>query len=392
MKKSLFALAALTAVAGVAQAQSSVTLYGTLDQGVASVSNNAKGLNSVGMQGSLMESSQWGLKGSEDLGSGMKATFKLESQINSPDGTMHTANTLFDRASWVGLESSTLGSLHGGRELSPYIATALQYPNPGFSYSVSQLAGAGSILNGFFTPNAITYSSPAIGPVNVSLQYAPGQVAGDTTASTYWAAAATADVGGGVSLNTAYHVMGASTGATASGSSSSLGGQPNQNSAFVVGANYTAGKFAVGGNFTQTVRGALTAYNNGSLTGSTNTAGTATAQTTISTWNLGASYDVAPKVRLFANYSQSTTDNSLFGTSSIMSAAARYTLSPRTYLTAFVNHVNDAAPTSFGGFTALWGDGLGHGDVGGAVGSSTAAASGNTQSATVVGLGVTTHF
>ena len=86
MKKSLFAVAAVTAFAGAAQAQSSVTVYGLLDYGYQSAQQrNATGTagttvsnqNTSGFSGSGESTSRIGFKGNEDLGGGASAFFTV---------------------------------------------------------------------------------------------------------------------------------------------------------------------------------------------------------------------------------------------------------------------------------------------------------------------------
>ena len=72
MKKSLLALAALGAFAGVAHAQSSVTLYGIVDVGI-NMNTNAGGSHKYDMSSGVMQGSRFGLRGTEDLGGGLKA-------------------------------------------------------------------------------------------------------------------------------------------------------------------------------------------------------------------------------------------------------------------------------------------------------------------------------
>ena len=83
MKKSLFALAALGAFAGAAQAQSSVTLYGNLD---ATFVHSAGSTSANTLAASANSTSLWGLTGSEDMGGGMKAGFDLKSELNLSTG------------------------------------------------------------------------------------------------------------------------------------------------------------------------------------------------------------------------------------------------------------------------------------------------------------------
>lgn len=86
MKKSLLAMAVLAAAAGAAQAQSSVELYGVIDVhfGSKKAGVGAKSVTSVDNGG--ISPSRWGLRGTEDLGGGLKAKFVIETGFAS-DGT-----------------------------------------------------------------------------------------------------------------------------------------------------------------------------------------------------------------------------------------------------------------------------------------------------------------
>jgi predicted porin len=118
MKKSLIALAGLAA-SGAAMAQSSVTLYGIVDLNLASekTATTAAGVT-TGVRQALVKSgnvntSRWGLRGTEDLGGGLTANFKFEQGFNADDGTAKAvpgfaATTpatpaAFARQAWVGL-------------------------------------------------------------------------------------------------------------------------------------------------------------------------------------------------------------------------------------------------------------------------------------------------
>ena len=130
MKKSLVALSVLAA-SGAAVAQSSVSLYGIADAFVGSgkttsISLGGNGLviseqrQSVVNSGGL-SSSRWGLKGTEDLGGGLKANFVLENGFDISNGAAAgTAGVLFDRQAFVGLSSNSLGSVSLGRQYGAY--------------------------------------------------------------------------------------------------------------------------------------------------------------------------------------------------------------------------------------------------------------------------------
>ena len=136
MKKTLLAAAALSAFAGAAQAQSSVTVYGTLD---AAVSNNDTGTTTLNgtttkLMGSRTVSDRLGFKGVEDLGGGKTAYFQIETGMDifaanpgtagSGDGQAMTSQTpgsliTTRRPSFLGFSNKTLGSIQAGSQYSP---------------------------------------------------------------------------------------------------------------------------------------------------------------------------------------------------------------------------------------------------------------------------------
>ena len=134
MKKSLFAIAAVTAFAGAAQAQSSVTVYGILDVGY--IGGNVRGASTTGASakgtyssiGSSAEStSRLGFKGTEDLGGGMSAFFTLETGLQP---TNATASTFNNRQTFVGLKKNGLGNASVGTQYTT-IHTAVAVTDPG---------------------------------------------------------------------------------------------------------------------------------------------------------------------------------------------------------------------------------------------------------------------
>src|SRR5881396_2956153 len=115
MKKSLLALAVLGAFAGAASAQSSVTLFGTLDVNGKYV-KNAGSAKRLSLSQDGINSSQLGFQGTEDLGGGLKANFLLLAGVNADTGS---ANSQFwNRSAYVGL-SGNFGAVRLGRDYTP---------------------------------------------------------------------------------------------------------------------------------------------------------------------------------------------------------------------------------------------------------------------------------
>lgn len=114
MKKHLIAVALAAAVAVPAMAQN-VSIYGTADVSVTRT-DTAGGVTTNIIDNGRFASSVLGLRGSEDLGGGLKAEFQLEGAMNFNTGVLGAAGgAVFGREAWVGLSSTTMGSIRFGK-------------------------------------------------------------------------------------------------------------------------------------------------------------------------------------------------------------------------------------------------------------------------------------
>ncbi|MFN3492878.1 MAG: porin [Hydrogenophaga sp.] len=157
MKRSLIALAVI-AVAGAAQAQSSVTLYGIADVVLHKDKDEATKLTSGGLS-----SSRLGFKGEEDLGGGLSAVFKLEGGLAIDTGTADALK--FNRESYVGLAGG-FGEVRFGKNWTAYDDIAFN-TNPVFDsvFAPTGIWTAYSLYNA--NPNnGIKYVSPSFGGVS----------------------------------------------------------------------------------------------------------------------------------------------------------------------------------------------------------------------------------
>ena len=172
MKKTLVALAVLGSFAGVASAATSVTLYGTVDAGYEgwSYGKDFSTWNNTFVQGGTSEAnSKIGVKGQEDLGNGLAATFQLEGDVNADVGSAD----LFNRESTVGLKGAfgevkvgksksqmelALGGVVPGRRVADvdlYSVAAKRhsnglfysYDNAGFSFGADVTTKGGALGN-----------------------------------------------------------------------------------------------------------------------------------------------------------------------------------------------------------------------------------------------------
>jgi predicted porin len=153
-----------------ANAQSSVQLYGSIDEGVTYVTNEGGGHNVV--VGPVAVPDYWGLRGAEDLGGGYQAFFKLQSGFTSNNGANLISTDMFSWLSFVGL-TTPYGSVSLGRQfdltndaLTPSSNGVLQY-----SYF---LFHPGNVDDAALTSvdNSIKYTTPSIGGLALSAMYA----------------------------------------------------------------------------------------------------------------------------------------------------------------------------------------------------------------------------
>ncbi|OOG53113.1 porin [Polaromonas sp. C04] len=156
----------LLAVPMMAGAQSSVTLYGLVDVAV-SVQNLGKG-NVNSMQGGSYPS-RLGVKGTEDLGGGLSATFQQEGDLNVDAGTGNATGGgfTFSRISLVGLKGS-LGQLEMGRSYTPAFLGALNHDYSAYGFYNSLLTFT-AIPGGITTrySNGLFYTSPDLSGVTM---------------------------------------------------------------------------------------------------------------------------------------------------------------------------------------------------------------------------------
>ncbi len=185
--KGLVALAAALA-AGIAGAQSSVTLYGIADAAVRFESNgDNRGHHQAQVVSGGMAGSRLGFRGTEDLGGGMKALFNLEMGLSLDDGNLRQG-TGFGRASWFGLEGSW-GRVSLGRQYNALNQVWNNF-NPlddqwGIYWSDPYYIGGDKFFQGYRINNSVVYTNK-FGPVAVQLDYAFGEQAGDSKKGSTW--------------------------------------------------------------------------------------------------------------------------------------------------------------------------------------------------------------
>ncbi|MDR9177587.1 porin [Burkholderia multivorans] len=182
MRKWLFSSSlGILLVSPVVHAQSSVTLYGIIDDGL-TWSSNQGGHSAWQMHGGISQGSRWGMKGVEDLGGGWSAVFRLENGFNVNTGALSQGGRLFGRQAYVGIANSRYGTVTLGRQgeaVGDYIGTlsangmlpgGILFPHPG------DLDNNGI---DFRLNNTVKYTSPTIAGLTGVAMYSFGGVAGD---------------------------------------------------------------------------------------------------------------------------------------------------------------------------------------------------------------------
>lgn len=195
MKRKLIAAMALCPITIAANAQTSVTVYGLLESGVnytnrALVPGTTTGATDsrLALDSGTFQGSRLGFRGTEDLGGGLSAWFRLENGFKNDTGALDgsnngvaNTNTLFRRFAAVGL-SGPFGNVGLGRQ------TDWAYQLYKWT-SVADFGGyTGAVghnldrMQGVRTNNSIVYTSPSIGGFTANAMYGLGEVAGSTSA------------------------------------------------------------------------------------------------------------------------------------------------------------------------------------------------------------------
>ncbi|PRE45375.1 porin [Burkholderia multivorans] len=184
----------LCAVAGAAQAQSSVSLYGLADAFAGVIrtpgSSNAWQAGSGGMS-----TSYWGMSGAEELGGGLKAIFTLESfyRINGGQVGSFDGQSFFGRRAFVGL-SGKFGQLTLGRNDAPLFVSTLLFNPFGNSFVFSPMVvhtflgsamGAASVQSDTAIDDSIAWQTPEVAGLSGSLLYSNAGVAGHAGQANY---------------------------------------------------------------------------------------------------------------------------------------------------------------------------------------------------------------
>ncbi|CAD6558140.1 Outer membrane porin protein [Paraburkholderia hiiakae] len=195
------AVLTLAALPMAARAQSSVTLYGVIDAGITYVSNTG-GSHVVKFDDGVTYANRWGLMGTEDLGGGMKAVFKLESGFHLANGQISNGGSLFGRAAYVGLQSDW-GTLTFGNQFDMTREMVYLYNVSAWAsgYAINQ--GDFDRMNGDHLPNAVKFMSNTYAGFQFGGMYSFSNTPGDFHTGSAWSVGAQYQHGP-FSIGTAY--------------------------------------------------------------------------------------------------------------------------------------------------------------------------------------------
>lgn len=322
MKKSLIALAVLAA-SGSSMAQSSVTLYGIVDAHLGSCKNSLGATSyscvsdastavasQTGVNSGGLSTSRWGLKGSEDLGNGLKAIFQLEQGFKADTGDGPTAGTQFDRQAWVGLTGG-FGTVQLGRNWGPFdvfhdAVNAVGNMNMSPTDAVNAAAGGDYTSN---LTNMVAYTTPTMGGFSSSIGMKFGEDKTSTTSANDTVSLYLKYADGPLLVGYAYQ------------NQEALAGDTTFN---LVGASYDFGSFKLVGSYTSVDRDSNATLNQDSE------------------YQLGVSAPMGP-VTLYFGYANAESENTV-GTKQEQAdgyaLVATYALSKRTDLYAAYKSVS----------------------------------------------------
>ncbi len=198
MKKTLIAIAAIAAM-GAASAE--VTVYGKLDVGASVKTTTGAADQGVQFGSSNYEGSRIGVKGSTDLGNGIKGIFQVEGGLGATDGSFSG----FGREAFLGLTGS-FGTVAVGKMWTPYDSAfndALEYN--GFSAMGSAwyngIHGDNGMDGSGASKNAIQYTTPTVNGLNAAVMYGSNADATTTSSATNYTSVGVNYANGPVAVN-----------------------------------------------------------------------------------------------------------------------------------------------------------------------------------------------
>jgi len=325
MKRRMIAASVVAAISSTAFAQSSVTLSGRIDEGLTYVSKDG-GSSNTKMDSGVLYPNLWILSGTEDLGGGNKALFKLSSIYNLNNGELGQADTLFGQQAWVGLQTK-FGTVSFGNQfdLSADYFGQFNVSTAGSGYAIHQ--GDFDHTNNDRLKNSVKYVSPTFGGFSFGAMYGFSNTAGSFHDNSGWSAGAQY-ANGPLAVAAAYTYLATPTldpyaqigtrtffGLPVASVSNNVATDLAPNfqirslGTLGIGASYAIGDFTLYGNFSDTVLKYLD------------------ETSVMHVYEGGATWQLTPATQLVAGYQHTTFEGHAWNQ---VTAAALYSLSKQT--------------------------------------------------------------
>lgn len=357
MKKQLLGMTALMAATLSCHAQSSVTLYGALDDGL-TFTNNQGGHHNYQASNGALGSSKWGFLINEDLGGGYSAIARLENGFDINTGKFNNGGRLFGRQSYVGL-GSPYGTLLMGRQYDLVLDSLLPLSASSRFGGIlaAHAADVDNVWGDYSLSNSIKYLSPTYAGFKLSALFSFGGVAGDFSNSkkesvslVYTNSALSASAVFSRINNPATSIYDATANPVAGTAfanpitNPTFSGYTSAHTLQVAGAgiNYRIGAALLGFTYTNT------RFEDVVRTSSTPFSGTAT----FNNFEALATYNVTPALLLGASYDYTKAESAKYGQ---LNLGTQYSLSKRTlvYATTSWEHATGTDSTGKQAVAAL---------------------------------------
>lgn len=160
------------------RAQSSMTLYGILSEGIAYVSNES-GLSNAALIPGTMQNNRFGMKGAEDFGGGFKTIFVLENGFDVTSGKLQQGGRLFGRQAFAGLKSITWGTITAGRQYDvPYDYLAAFEATAAAAGLAAHIGDNDDVFGSYRYNNSVKYQTPLFAGLYGEVMYAMSDASG----------------------------------------------------------------------------------------------------------------------------------------------------------------------------------------------------------------------
>jgi general bacterial porin, GBP family len=352
LKNKIISAAALSVFTATAHAQSSVSLYGLIDTGIV-YTNNQGGSSAWQEQSSMLSDELWGLRGDENLGGGLHATFRLENEFNLQNGKTAYTGTIFGYRAYVGLQSDTYGTLTFGRQFDAVVDDlgSISLANYGDGNNLAAHPfDNDNIDNSFIINNSVKYASPTCRGLQAEALYGFSNAAGSFSDNRAYSFGVTYS-NGPINLAAAYLQLndgGLSTGGALTSNDFAPFPAARQRT-MGAGGNYTFGPATVGLLWTHTLLDNTQPDANSLI-------GQPFKTLHFDNYEVNARYSLTPAISLVGAYTY--TEGAFSGTTGAadpkwhqVTLSADYSFSKRTdvYLEGVYQHVYGAAGTVFQG-------------------------------------------